>query len=397
MQPIKLLLVFGTRPEAIKMAPVVHALQQEGCFEVRVCVTGQHRQMLDQVLTWFKLTPDYDLNIMSTNQSLTELHHKIMQGLESVFADFKPHRILVHGDTATSFAASLAAFYHKVSVAHVEAGLRTDTLYSPWPEEANRRLTTVLADLHFAPTMWAKENLLRVQVAENTVYVTGNTVIDALYSTLATINASPELVQQLQSQLDFVGVAKQQKRKILLVTGHRRENHGQGIESLCAALKYLVANYAVDVVYPVHLSPHVDIPVRKLLAGNSHIHLLEPLDYVPFVYLMQQSDMILTDSGGIQEEAPSLAKPVLVMRDATERPEGIAAGVVRLVGTQAQDIIDAVTMLLNQPSAYQQMSQSINPYGDGQAAQRIVTILKQSYGIACTQPVNEYVPAEQLN
>lgn len=382
MQRIKLLLVFGTRPEAVKMAPVVHALKQEPCFEVRVCVTGQHRQMLDQVLTWFNITPDYDLNIMSVNQSLTQLHNKIMQGLESVFADFKPHRILVHGDTATTFAASLAAFYHKISVAHVEAGLRTKSLEAPWPEEANRRLTTVLADLHFAPTAWAKDNLLRAQVSPNTVYVTGNTVIDALYSTLSTIATSSALTQQLQSQLGFVSLAKQQHRKILLVTGHRRENHGQGIIALCQALLQLVQNYPVTVVCPVHLSPHVNQPVRELLSNNANIHLLAPLDYVPFVYLMQQSDMILTDSGGIQEEAPSLGKPVLVMRETTERPEGIAAGVVCLVGTQIQDIINAVRDLLNQNTLQQQMSKVLNSYGDGQAAQRIVTILKQSYGIA---------------
>ena len=387
MQSIKLLLVFGTRPEAVKMAPVVHALKQEPCFEVRVCVTGQHRQMLDQVLTWFNIIPDYDLNIMSANQSLTQLHHKIMRGLESVFADFKPHRILVHGDTATTFAASLAAFYHKIAIAHVEAGLRTKSLEAPWPEEANRRLTTVLADLHFAPTDWAKDNLLRAQVPPNTVYVTGNTVIDALFSTLATIKAS--LVPQLQVQLSCVGNAKQQQRKILLVTGHRRENHGQGIIELCQALLHLVQNYPVTVVYPVHLSPHVNKPVRELLSNNANIHLLDPLDYVPFVYLMQQSDIILTDSGGIQEEAPSLGKPVLVMRETTERPEGVAAGVVRLVGINSQDIIEAVATLLNQSIDYQQMSQATNPYGDGQAAQRIVTILKQSYGIANTQLLAE--------
>ena len=380
MQRIKLLLVFGTRPEAIKMAPVVHALKQEPCFEVRVCVTGQHRQMLDQVLTWFNIVPDYDLNIMSANQSLTQLHHKIMHGLESVFADFKPHRILVHGDTATTFAASLAAFYHKIAIAHVEAGLRTKSLEAPWPEEANRRLTTVLADLHFAPTDWAKDNLLRAQVPPNTVYVTGNTVIDALFSTLVTIKAS--LVPQLQVQLSCVSNAKQQQRKILLVTGHRRENHGQGILDLCQALLHLVQHYPVTVVYPVHLSPQVNQPVRELLSNNASIHLLDPLDYVPFVYLMQQSDIILTDSGGIQEEAPSLGKPVLVMRETTERPEGVAAGVVRLVGTQTQSIINAVSELLNQNTLQQQMSQAANPYGDGQAAQCIVTILKQSYGIA---------------
>ncbi len=390
MQTIKLLLVFGTRPEAIKMAPVVHALKQEPCFEVRVCVTGQHRQMLDQVLTWFNITPDYDLNIMSANQTLTQLHHKIMQGLESVFADFKPHRILVHGDTATTFAASLVAFYHKIAVAHVEAGLRTKSLLAPWPEEANRRLTTVLADLHFAPTIWAKDNLLRAEVASNTVYVTGNTVIDALYSTLSTIASSPSLVQQLQSQLSFVGLAKQQQRKVLLVTGHRRENHGQGITDLCHALLHLVQSYPVTVVYPVHLSPHVNQPVRELLSNNANIYLLDPLDYVPFVYLMQQSDMILTDSGGIQEEAPSLGKPVLVMRETTERPEGIEAGVVRLVGTQTQHIINAVSELINQNTRQQQISKMLNPYGDGHAAQRIVAILKQYYGIASTQPLAEY-------
>ena len=387
MQRIKLLLVFGTRPEAIKMAPVVHALKQEPCFEVRVCVTGQHRQMLDQVLTWFNIVPDYDLNIMSANQSLTQLHHKIMHGLESVFADFKPHRILVHGDTATTFAASLAAFYHKIAIAHVEAGLRTKSLEAPWPEEANRRLTTVLADLHFAPTDWAKDNLLRAQVPPNTVYVTGNTVIDALFSTLVTIKAS--LVPQLQVQLSCVSNAKQQQRKILLVTGHRRENHGQGILDLCQALLHLVQHYPVTVVYPVHLSPQVNQPVRELLSNNASIHLLDPLDYVPFVYLMQQSDIILTDSGGIQEEAPSLGKPVLVMRETTERPEGVAAGVVRLVGTQTQSIINAVSELLNQNTLQQQMSQAANPYGDGQAAQCIVTILKQSYGIANTQLLAE--------
>lgn len=364
---MKLLIVFGTRPEAIKMAPLVKALQQSSKLQVKVCVTAQHRQMLDQVLQLFDITPDFDLNLMRPGQSLTQLTCNILQGMEGVFSQYKPDWVLVHGDTSTTFGTSLAAYYQQVGVAHVEAGLRTHNLYSPWPEEANRQLTGRLAGLHFAPTAQAQANLLKEGVASSGIHVTGNTVIDALLSVSQRLDADAQLTASLAAQFPFLDVDK----RFVLVTGHRRENFGAGFESMCLALRAIAAEPGVQVVYPVHLNPNVQEPVRRILGGVDQVHLIEPLDYLPFVYLMKRSHVILTDSGGIQEEAPSLGKPVLVMRDTTERPEAVASGTVRLVGTDQDRITTETLRLLSDPIAYQQMAYAHNPYGDGQACQRI--------------------------
>lgn len=368
MSKVKVLVVFGTRPEAIKMAPVVKAFQNDQRFEAKVCVTAQHRDMLDQVLNLFAIRPEYDLDIMKQNQGLTGITCAILQGLEPVLADFKPHRILVHGDTSTTFAATLAAYYQKIPVAHVEAGLRTQNIYSPWPEEANRKLTGALADLHFAPTSMAKDNLLQEYVADERILITGNTVIDALLEVRHKIANDNELASTLASQFSFVDTSK----KIILVTGHRRESFGDGFEQICRALKTLSARNEVQIIYPVHLNPHVQEPVNRLLSDISNVHLIEPQDYLPFVYLMSIAYLILTDSGGVQEEAPSLGKPVLVMRDTTERPEAVAAGTVKLVGANEQRIVENINLLLDDENAYQQMSFAHNPYGDGKASQRII-------------------------
>jgi UDP-N-acetylglucosamine 2-epimerase (non-hydrolysing) len=369
---MKVLVVFGTRPEAIKMAPLVQALRQSPSLQVKVCVTAQHREMLDQVLQLFDIAPDFDLNVMKPGQSLTALTSNILQGMEAVFARDKPDWVLVHGDTTTTMAVSLAAFYQQIRVGHVEAGLRTHNLYSPWPEEANRQIAGRLAQLHFAPTPQAEQNLLREGVSKAQIHVTGNTVIDALLSVTHKLRQDAVLNEQMQQRFSFIEAGK----RVVLVTGHRRENFGAGFESMCLALKDIAALPDVQVVYPVHLNPNVQEPVRRILGDVPHVHLIAPLDYLPFVHLMAQSHLILTDSGGVQEEAPSLGKPVLVMRDTTERPEAVAAGTVLLVGTDRQAIVDNTRELLNKPEAYEKMARAHNPYGDGKACQRICQTLE---------------------
>ena len=364
----KIFVVFGTRPEAVKMAPLVHALQREQNFAVRVCVTAQHRQMLDQVLDVFAVKPDYDLNIMQPEQGLHDITVSILQGIKSVLDDFQPDLLLVHGDTTTAFAASLAAFYEKIAVGHVEAGLRTGNLFSPWPEEANRKLVGMLANYHFAPTERARQNLLREGVQPEQITVTGNTVIDALLWVKKKIEQDALLRTELDSHYPFLDPAK----RLILVTGHRRESFGGGFERICQALRQIAVEHAeVQIVYPVHLNPKVREPVVRLLQGVENIYLLAPQEYLSFVYLMMRSCLILTDSGGIQEEAPSLGKPVLVMREVTERPEAVDAGTVKLVGTDVDLIVRTVEMLLADESAYQAMSLAHNPYGDGRACERI--------------------------
>lgn len=370
----KVLLVFGTRPEAIKMAPLALQLQQDTeNFETKVCVTGQHRQMLDQVLELFKLKPDFDLNLMKPGQTLSDVTSGVLKGLEQVFAEWLPDVVLVHGDTATTFAASLAAYYHKIAVGHVEAGLRTGDIYSPWPEEANRKLTGSLANYHFAPTQSSYDNLIKENIDSQNIIITGNTVIDALLVVKEKVENDQEIIAQFEQQFNFLDANK----KIILVTGHRRENFGQGFLNICQALANLAKRYSdVQIVYPVHLNPNVQKPVNELLAGIENIHLIAPQDYLPFVYLMNRSYLILTDSGGIQEEAPSLGKPVLVMRDTTERPEAVAAGTVRLVGTNAELIEKSVIELIENQKLYQTMAESHNPYGDGTSCQKIINALK---------------------
>ncbi|MFI0398236.1 MAG: non-hydrolyzing UDP-N-acetylglucosamine 2-epimerase [Thiolinea sp.] len=367
----KILIVFGTRPEAIKMAPLVKALQANPAFDARVCVTAQHRQMLDQVLELFGIVPEYDLNIMQPGQDLTDITCRVLTELREVLKAFQPDRILVHGDTTTTFAASLAAYYQQIPVGHVEAGLRTGNIYSPWPEEINRKLTGAITDLHFAPTALAAENLKKENVTAEQIVVTGNTVIDALLEVIQRIQQDAVLEDQLASQFRFLNPAK----KLLLVTGHRRESFGGGFERICQALAQLAQRDDLEIVYPVHLNPNVREPVNRLLSHNSNIHLIDPLDYLPFVYLMNRAYLILTDSGGIQEEAPSLGKPVLVMRDATERPEAVQAGTVKLVGTDTDKIVQEASHLLGDRHAYEAMGFAHNPYGDGKACQRIVQTL----------------------
>ncbi|VTR49906.1 UDP-N-acetylglucosamine 2-epimerase [Serratia fonticola] len=370
---VKVLTVFGTRPEAIKMAPLVHALAQDDAFESRVCVTAQHREMLDQVLRLFEIVPDYDLNIMKPGQGLSEITCRILEGIKGVLEDFKPDVVLVHGDTTTTMATSLAAFYQRIPVGHVEAGLRTGNLYSPWPEEANRKLTGHLAMYHFSPTENSRQNLLRESLRDDHIFVTGNTVIDALLWVRDRIMHNPELRSSLDQRYPFLDANK----KLILVTGHRRESFGGGFERICSALAEIALQHPeVQVVYPVHLNPNVSEPVNRILKGIDNIILIDPQDYLPFVYLMTRSYLILTDSGGIQEEAPSLGKPVLVMRDTTERPEAVDAGTVQLVGTDVAKIVDAVTRLLTDEGEYHAMSRAHNPYGDGHACQRILEALK---------------------
>ncbi|MEJ4047374.1 non-hydrolyzing UDP-N-acetylglucosamine 2-epimerase [Erwinia sp. SLM-02] len=372
---MKVLTVFGTRPEAIKMAPLVHALAQDGEIESRLCVTAQHREMLDQVLHLFSLVPDYDLNIMRPGQGLTEITSRILEGLKTVFADFTPDVVLVHGDTTTTLAASLAAFYHRIPVGHIEAGLRTGDLYSPWPEEANRTLTGHLASYHFAPTERSRQNLMRENLPDSRIFVTGNTVIDALFWVRDRVLSDDSLRTSLAARYPFLDADK----KLLLVTGHRRESFGGGFERICNALAEIARLHPqLQIVYPVHLNPNVSEPVNRILRGIDNIILIEPQEYLPFVWLMDRAWLILTDSGGIQEEAPSLGKPVLVMRDATERPEAIEAGTVRLVGTDGARIVSEVTRLLTDEAAWQTMSHAHNPYGDGLACQRIVQALKNN-------------------
>jgi UDP-N-acetylglucosamine 2-epimerase (non-hydrolysing) len=372
----RVLLVFGTRPEAIKMAPLALKLQQNiEDFETKVCVTGQHRQMLDQVLELFNLKPDFDLNLMKPGQTLSDVTSGVLKGLEQVFEQWKPDIILVHGDTATTFAASLAGYYHKIKIGHVEAGLRTGDLYSPWPEEANRQLTGVLANYHFAPTNSSYQNLIKENVNPETIIVTGNTVIDALLQVKDKVEQDEDLIQKFEQEFKFLDKSK----KLILVTGHRRENFGQGFLNICTALANLAKKYSdIQIVYPVHLNPNVQKPVNELLSGINNIFLIQPQDYLPFVYLMNRSYLILTDSGGIQEEAPSLGKPVLVMRDTTERPEAVDAGTVRLVGTDVSTIEKSVSELLENTSLYNAMAAAHNPYGDGTSCQQIIDFLKRN-------------------
>ena len=369
---MKVLTVFGTRPEAIKMAPLVHALSNDERFEAKVCVTAQHREMLDQVLELFKIIPDYDLNLMKAGQTLPEVSSRILLELTPVLKEFKPDIVLVHGDTATTFSASLAAYYEQIAVGHVEAGLRTGNIYSPWPEEANRKLTGALTKLHFTPTDTSKQNLLIENYDAKNVFVTGNTVIDALLMVKSRIEQDKDLSSTLAAQFPFIDESK----KLILVTGHRRESFGGGFERICEALaKTAKSHPQAQILYPVHLNPNVQEPVKRILADVDNVHLIEPQQYLPFVYLMNKAHIILTDSGGIQEEAPSLGKPVLVMRDTTERPEAVEAGTVKLVGTNVELITSSLTELLKNKSSYAEMSRAHNPYGDGNACSRICDIL----------------------
>nr|UPO64815.1 UDP-N-acetyl glucosamine 2-epimerase [Vibrio fluvialis] len=376
MKKIKVLSVFGTRPEAIKMAPVVEQLKHDTRFESKVCVTGQHRQMLDQVLELFDIQPDYDLNIMKAGQDLTDITSSILLGLRSVLQEFNPDYVLVHGDTATTLSTTLAAYFQQIKVGHVEAGLRTNNIYSPWPEEGNRKVTGSLANLHFAPTSTSQNNLLAENVPEDTIVITGNTVIDALFMVRDKLSHNQELQSNFMKQFDFLKIG----RRVVLITGHRRESFGCGFERICQAVSELAAKFNdVDFVYPVHLNPNVREPVNRFLSGQPNIFLIDPQDYLPFVYLMNRSDVILTDSGGIQEEAPSLGKPVLVMRDTTERPEAVEAGTVKLVGTDVNRIVNEVSMLLTDDKAYQVMSVAHNPYGDGTASTRILEAIADQF------------------
>ena len=369
----KVLTVFGTRPEAIKMAPILQKLSQSPNIISKVCVTAQHREMLDQALSLFEIAPCYDLNIMKNDQNLNSVTCNIIHHLKNILEEFQPDIVLVHGDTTTTFSASLASFYHRTPIAHIEAGLRTGNLYSPWPEEANRKLTSVLANHHFAPTLQAKINLLNENVLEQNITVTGNTVIDALLWVKRKIEKNFNVRSQLIEQFSFLN----NEKKLILVTGHRRENFGQGFENICLALQSIAKQHTeVEIVYPTHLNPKVQEPVNRLLKHIKNIHLIKPLEYLPFVYLMMQSYLILTDSGGIQEEAPSLGKPVLVMRNTTERPEAIDAGTVSLVGTGCDRIINAVNHLLENDEVYQRMSIATNPYGDGLASQKIINFIE---------------------
>lgn len=368
----RVLLVFGTRPEAIKMAPLVKVLQQDTeHFETKVCVTAQHRQMLDQVLEVFGIVPEYDLNIMAPGQDLYDITSKVLLGLRDVLKDFAPDVVLVHGDTTTSMAAGLAAFYQQIKVGHVEAGLRTYDMLSPWPEEMNRQVTDRLCHYYFAPTRQSEENLLRENINKSQIFVTGNTVIDALLMAVDIIGRSPVKQQELHEVLKGKGYAVTD-REYILVTGHRRENFGEGFLHICKAIKEIAFQHSeMDIVYPVHLNPNVQKPVYELLSGLSNVYLIDPLDYLPFIYAMQHSKLLLTDSGGVQEEAPSLGKPVLVMRDTTERPEAVTAGTVKLVGTDCNTIISNVNELLRNKELYRMMSETHNPYGDGHACERI--------------------------
>ena len=368
----KILSVFGTRPEAIKMAPLIHALDSDKQFISKVCVTAQHREMLDQVLELFQIKPDFDLDIMKPNQTLNDVTISVLSGLMLVIEEFNPDIVLVHGDTSSTFAASLAAYFKQIKVGHVEAGLRTGNIYSPWPEEANRKLTSVITNFHFAPTEASKKNLLNEGVSNLDIVVTGNTVIDALIWVTEKLKNDKLLLEELNDKFSYLNANK----KLILVTGHRRESFGEGFERICSALhKIAILHPEVQILYPVHLNPNVQEPVKKYLQNLDNVFLVEPQDYLPFCYLMEKSTIILTDSGGIQEEAPSLGKPVLVMRDSTERPEAVNAGTVRLVGTDIKLIVDQVTKLLNDSDEYDLMSKAHNPYGDGFACKKILKYL----------------------
>lgn len=367
----RVLSVFGTRPEAIKMAPVVKALSAADGIESRVCVTAQHRQMLDQVLELFRIAPDYDLDLMKPGQDLTDITSNVLNGLKPVFEDFRPNLVLVHGDTTTTLATSLASYYQRIPVGHVEAGLRTGNIYSPWPEEVNRKVAGAITRLHFAPTDRSRQNLLAENVPAEHIHVTGNTVIDALREVVTRIEDEAALAADLAERLPL-----DPSRRMILVTGHRRESFGGGFERICSALRRIAERPDVEIIYPVHLNPNVKGPVESLLSGLSNVRLIDPQDYLPFVYLMHRSTLILTDSGGVQEEAPSLGKPVLVMRETTERPEAVDAGTVRLVGTDEDLIVSSVNDLLDDQAAYDAMSFAHNPYGDGLAAKRIIECIQ---------------------
>ncbi len=378
----KVFIVFGTRPEAIKMAPLVLEFKKHpDQFQTIVCVTGQHRQMLDQVLKIFEITPDYDLNIMKQGQDLYDVTARVLLGMRDVLKDAKPDIVFVHGDTTTSTAAALAAFYQQIPVAHIEAGLRTYNIYSPWPEEINRQLTSRIATYNFAPTPLSKQNLLQEHIKEETITVTGNTVIDALYMVVERIKKNQQLNKELEQNLLKVGYDVNRNRRLVLITGHRRENFGDGFISMCTAIKDLTKKYPeVDFVYPMHLNPNVRKPIHEIfgetLSDLGNIFFIEPLEYLDFVYLMEKSTIVLTDSGGIQEEAPGLGKPVLVMRDTTERPEALEAGTVKLVGTDYDKIVGEVSRLLDDENYYNQMSKAVNPYGDGLACKRVAKKLE---------------------
>ena len=369
---MKVLSVFGTRPEAIKMAPVVERLKQTKGIQSYVCVTAQHRQMLDQVLDLFKIRPDYDLNLMRPGQDLTDITTGVLTGLRPILKKLNPDLILAQGDTTTVFASALAAFYEKIPMGHVEAGLRTGNIFAPWPEEMNRMLAGTIADIHFAPTTQAKTNLLREGISPKRIFVTGNTVIDALLEITERFKKNPKLSLEMEKKFPYLDPSG----KLILVTGHRRENFGAGFENICRAIAKISERPDVQIVYPVHLNPNVQGPVKRILGNRKRVHLIEPLDYLPFVFLMGRSYLILTDSGGVQEEAPSLGKPVLVMRDTTERPEAVKAGTVLLVGTDDKKIVGEAGKLLDNSKHYRKMTRAHNPYGDGRAAERIVRIIK---------------------
>ena len=372
----KILFVFGTRPEAIKMAPVIKAFKDEKIFDTKVCVTAQHRQMLDQVLDIFDIKPDYDLNIMERGQDLFDITANVLSGMKNVLSEYSPDLVLVHGDTSTTSATAIAAFYQKIKVGHVEAGLRTGNIYSPWPEEVNRQISGVIANYHFAPTTTSLENLLKENKNKENIIVTGNTVIDALFLVLDKIEKDEKLknkiLKSISDQYKF-----NNDRKIILVTGHRRENFGEGFTNICKALKKIAdSNHDVDIVYPVHLNPNVQKPVKNILSNSKNIYLIDPLSYENFIYLMSKSYFIITDSGGVQEEAPSLGKPVLVLRNTTERPEAVEAGTVKLVGTNFEAIVNESQKFLDDEKEYKKMSKAHNPYGDGSASKRIVNFFK---------------------
>ena len=380
-----ILLVFGTRPEAIKMCPLVKEFKRfPELFDTKVCVTGQHREMLDQVLHIFDIQPDYDLNIMKQGQDLYDITSRVLLGMRDILQQVKPDVVLVHGDTTTSTAAALAAFYQQIPVGHVEAGLRTYNIYSPWPEEMNRQITSRIATYNFAPTPLSKSNLLKENVREDSILVTGNTVIDALHQVVQHIKSNDSIAMDISNHLRQVGYDMSRldaNRKLVLITGHRRENFGQGFINICTALRDLAGiSPNVDFVYPMHLNPNVRNPIHQVFGDKpvqcENVFFIEPLEYLSFVYMMEKSYLVLTDSGGIQEEAPGLGKPVLVMRDTTERPEAVDAGTVRLVGTDYNTIVSSVTELLNNAEAYQRMSNAVNPYGDGHACSRIVNCFK---------------------
>jgi UDP-N-acetylglucosamine 2-epimerase (non-hydrolysing) len=371
---MKILCVFGTRPEAIKMAPVVKALKATPGIKSEVCVTAQHRDMLDQVLSLFSISPKFDLNIMRKDQDLTHVTNAVLSGLGAVLDQYQPDRILVHGDTTTAFAAALAAFYRKIPVGHIEAGLRTGNIMAPWPEEMNRRLCDNISDIHFAPTAKAAKNLKKEGHAQENIFVTGNTVIDALLDVKKRLLDDKFLQSNMVKLFPYLDLS----RKLILVTGHRRENFGQGFENICRALAKIAKRDDVQILYPVHLNPNVCGPVNRILRCEDNIHLVEPVDYLPFIFLLDRSFLVITDSGGIQEEAPSLGKPVLVMRDVTERPEAVEAGTVKLVGTNDDIIVQECLKLLDDEASYAIMSRAHNPYGDGKASQRIVDVITKN-------------------